>query len=162
MLRGRLFEEPSSKKKIILFILIGVVIVSILLILILINNYERCNSWDCFNYNLENCKKTKFAGGREMIFGYTINGKNKDTCEIEVVLLQGELTNQETSKLKDFSMTCNIPLGSIILPESDLTNCHGILKENLQEQTIIKLHNYISQNLGQINAEMFSPLNNTN
>jgi len=59
-------------------------------------------------------------------------------------------------------MVCNIPLGSVILPESDLTNCHGILKENLQEQTIIKLHNYISQNLGQINAEMFSPLNNTN
>ncbi|MFA5485006.1 MAG: hypothetical protein WC260_02035 [Candidatus Pacearchaeota archaeon] len=162
MLRGGLFRDSFSKKKIILFFLIGIVIVSVILILILMNNYEKCNSWDCFNYNLENCKKTKFAGGREMIFGYTINGKNKEFCEVEVVLLQGKLTNQETLKLKDYSMVCNIPLGSVILPESDLTNCHGILKENLQEQTIIKLHNYISQNLGQINAEMFSPLNNTN
>lgn len=159
MLKEGLLDDDSRKKKIILIVLFGVILFSLVLILFLINNYERCNSWECFNNNLEECKKTKFAGGREVIFGYTIKGEKENTCEIEVVLLQGALTNQESLKLKDSSMTCNLPLGLVILPESDLSNCHGLLKENLQEQTIIKLHSYILKNLGQINAETFNPLN---
>ena len=43
----------------------------------------------------------------------------------------------------------------MIFPESDINNCHGLLKEGLQDLFISKLHRYIVQNLGEINVEAF-------
>ena len=149
-------KEVDKKKT---YILVGVsIIVLVLILIIILTHYQRCSSLECFNKNLEKCKKTVFAGGQNMIFGYIIEGKQEDSCIVNVELLQGELNNQDSLILEGKSMVCYIPRGLVILPESDLSYCHGELKEALQEQVIKQLHNYLVKNLGQINGDILNPL----
>ena len=150
-------KKEVDKKKIYILLGAGIIILILILIMIL-THYQRCNSLECFNNNLERCKKTIFAGGKDMIFGYIIEGKQEDFCIVSVELLQGELNNQDSLLLEGKSMECSIPKGLIILPESDLSYCHGELKEALQEQVITQLHNYLVKNLGQINGDILNPL----
>jgi hypothetical protein len=70
------------------------------------------------------------------------------------MLLQGELSNQDSVRLEGQEMTCFLPKGVVMIPESDIGRCHGLLKEGLQDLVIEKLHAYLVQNLGQINLEM--------
>ena len=51
-------------------------------------------------------------------------------------------------------MDCSVPFGLVIKPESEMKNCHGELKEGLQEIIIENLHTYIVGNLDKINAEI--------
>ena len=122
------------------------IIISIILVIILgfilgyfLTHYNRCNDFDCFKENLAECKKTKFAGGDNIIYGYIIEGTTNGKCVVSVELLEGKLTNHDTSILKGKSMVCYLDYGVVSLPESDLSKCHGELKEALQEQVINKL-----------------------
>ncbi len=164
-------EKPTKKtkpikkitnlpiKKIVLYSSILIIIITSLIILgMSLYSFQSCKTWDCFNQNLASCSKAKFAGGRDIIFGYTINGKTNDFCEVQVEYLQGEIANKDAEKLANEKMICFLPKGIVMLPETELNNCHGILKEKLQEQLISKLHNFILQNLGQINKELLNPL----
>ncbi len=162
MKKERFLESSifNNKKKIVLLIiLISIILITIFLTIF---SYQKCDNWECFNSNLQKCKRTKFAGGTDILFGYTIQGKMEDICKVNVILLEGQLNTQDTLKLKGKEMICDIPSGIKMLPESDLSQCHGELKENLQEQIINDLHNYIIQNLGQVNGVLTAPLNNTN
>ena len=118
-----------------------------------ITSYDECTTWECFDEYLETCDRVEFIGGQRMIFEYTIEGKNEDNCEINVELLQGELNNQESKKMEGHEMNCMLPYGVVMIPESDISNCHGLLKEGLQDLVIQKLYNYVVQNLGRINLE---------
>ena len=115
---------------------------------------KECTSWDCFNNRLEECSRTNFIGGTKMIFEYNILKKSGDSCKIDVELLQGELNNQESIKLEGQKMTCTLPLGVRMIPESDISNCHGLLKEGLQDIIIKRLYNNLVENIGQINLEV--------
>jgi len=117
-------------------------------------SYAECENWDCFNNYLESCDKVKFIGGTDMIFEYVIEGVSDGNCEINVQLLQGELDNEESKKLEMQKMNCMLPKGIIMIPESDIGNCHGMLKEGLQDLVIKKLYSYLVQNLGRINLEV--------
>ena len=116
-------------------------------------HYNDCKDWSCFYSNLAKCSKADFAGGTDMIFDYKILGVKDGRCDVNVKLLQGELNNQESQTLEGKEMICSLPEGEEMLPESNLMNCHGILKEELQDRIITKLHSYIVENLGQINLE---------
>ena len=117
-------------------------------------SYATCENWDCFNGKLEECGKVKFIGGDDMIFEYTIRGIDDGECEVGVQLLQGELNNQDSIKLEMHEMTCMLPEGVVMIPESDIGKCSGLLKEGLQDLVIKKLHTYLVQNLGQLNLEV--------
>ena len=117
-------------------------------------SYASCENWDCFNNKLEGCDKVKFIGGDDMIFEYTIRGSSGDECEVGVQLLQGELNNQDSLKLEMHKMTCMLPEGVVMIPESNIGKCTGLLKEGLQDLVIKKLHTYLVQNLGKINLEI--------
>tara|TARA_Y100000310_G_C20523406_1_gene734816 strand:+ start:510 stop:971 length:462 start_codon:yes stop_codon:yes gene_type:complete len=119
----------------------------------LLVSYDECDTWECFDSHLETCDRAEFIGGQRMIFEYKIEGKSGDDCEVNVELLQGELNNQESTKLEGHKMNCMLPYGVVMIPESDISNCHGLLKEGLQDLVIQKLHNYVVQNLGRINLE---------
>lgn len=100
-----------------------------------------------------------------MIFRYEILGKSKKKCDVNITLLQGEIGNQDSKRIERKSMVCSLPLGMIIIPESNLNYCSGILKESFQELFINKLYTYIIQNLGRINIEVLDPrsiINQTN
>jgi hypothetical protein len=60
----------------------------------------------------------------------------------------------DRTELEGQSMNCLVPLGSSAAPEADISNCHGILKEELQEMIINKLHAYVVDNLGEIGDEL--------
>ena len=117
-------------------------------------SYDECDSWECFNDNLESCGKARFIRGTDMIFDYTILGSSGDECRVEAKLLQGDLNNQDSLKLEGHEMVCSLPIGVVMLPESDISLCHGLLKEGLQDLVIQKLHVYLVQNLGQLNLEV--------
>jgi len=117
-------------------------------------SYATCTNWDCFNNKLERCGRVKFIGGEDMIFEYTIKGINDGKCEVGVQLLQGELNNQDSLKLEMYKMTCMLPKGVIMIPESNIGKCTGLLKEGLQDLVIKKLHTYLVKNLGKLNLEM--------
>ncbi len=154
-----MLEDISNKKRNKLPIILVICFIFIMFLFYIILSYhQRCNSWECFNENLAKCKKTIFAGGTDIIFGYVINGRNSEICEVSVTLLEGQLNNQDTKTLKGKEMICSMEYGVVMLPESDLSNCRGELKEKLQEQVINDLYSYIIQNLGQLNKNIINPL----
>jgi len=153
MPKKRIKEEKKGFRWRWIVLVIAVFILSYFLWSYL-TSYERCFSWTCFNDNLEDCSRTSFIGGTDMIFDYRIEGVYDGKCRVSVVLLQGELNNQESIALEGERMVCDLPLGVIMLPESNIGNCHGTLKESLQDIVISRLHTYIVQNLGKINLEV--------
>jgi hypothetical protein len=50
-------------------------------------------------------------------------------------------------------MVCAIPFGIMMQPEENLKVCHGILKEEIQELIITRMHAQIVENLGKISEE---------
>ncbi len=116
-------------------------------------SYKNCETMECFNQNLEQCTRAKTIAGNEMIFQYKIERPDNGDCVVDVILIQGELNNQDSLALEGKEMQCKIPIGTVINPESNIGNCHGMLKEGLQDLIINKLHSYIVQNMGKINLE---------
>lgn len=135
-------------------VILGVLAVLVLGAWVMFFSYTKCETWDCFNDHLEDCDKVKFVGGTDMIFEYVVEGSSDGKCEVGVRLLQGELDNEELIKLEMQKMTCMLPEGIVMIPESDIGNCHGMLKEGLQDLMIKKLYGYLVQNLGRINLEV--------
>ena len=136
------------------FLILGVLIISILGIWMFFFSYASCDTWECFNAHLKDCSKVKFIGGTDMVFEYIIKGSSNGECEVAVQLLQGKFNNQDSIKLEMQKMTCSLPKGVVMIPESDIGNCHGMLKEGLQDLVIKKLYTYLVQNLGKLNLEM--------
>ena len=136
------------------FVFFCVIVVIFLAMWFLFFYYDECESWSCFNEYLEGCDRVKFIGGVDMIYEYTVEGRAGSACEVGVQLLQGRLNNQDSIKLEGHEMTCMLPRGVVMIPESDIGRCHGLLKEGLQDLVIKKLHTYLVQNLGRINLEV--------
>lgn len=137
----------------LLLVPIGLVVVGVFVWLLFFLRMP-CDDWDCFNDALKNCKRVSFIGGTDMVFQYKINGIRDDRCEVGAKLLQGELNNQDSLKLEGQEMKCSLPKGVVMIPESDISNCHGLLKEGLQDLVIKELYSYLVQNIGKINLEL--------
>ena len=116
-------------------------------------SFEDCGDWECFNENLRVCDKARFIGGEDMIFRYSILGRSGEECRIHTELLQGELNGQDSLKLEGEGMVCNLPFGMVAVPENNLDECHGILKENLQDIVIKKMYSYIIQNIDNLGLQ---------
>jgi hypothetical protein len=144
------------------FVVLVILALAVYLVWFLFFSYKECDNWDCFNSRLESCKRTTFIGGTDMVFDYTISGRNSGLCTVETTLLQGEVNDRDSKNLEGQTMECALPLGVVMIPESDILNCHGLLKEGLQDLVIKKLHTYLVQNLGKINLEVLdAPANST-
>jgi len=114
-----------------------------------------CDDLSCYQAHQKECVKTKFINDQEEItWGYKIKGIDDKRCVVNVNALsikEGEANNQ---KLIGKEMDCYLPLNSAVAPESDISRCHGRLKEELQNSIIQKLHSYILENVGQISEEL--------
>ena len=116
---------------------------------------ESCNDSSCFNNALLNCKKVGYIEETsDASWGYDIRGRVGDTCKVSVKLLQLKQGDVTLKMLQGEQMNCYIPYGSIIKPQANIDRCHGILKEDMQSIMINKLHNYITDNLGQIEESL--------
>jgi hypothetical protein len=117
--------------------------------------YKDCtNNASCFYAHMEKCAHAKYINAQNMTFEYKILGKEGDFCVVNVKMLRSDLRKEDMSRLVSQSMKCSIPLGVVIVPESDLDRCHGVLKEEMQNRIINKLYAYIVQNIGKIEVQI--------
>lgn len=89
-----------------------------------------------------------------MTLKYTILGRDKNSCIVNVKLLDAALPQKDLNKIQNKNMNCNLPYQVLMIPESDISLCHGELKEAFQDLIINKLHTYIVKNLGEINSDL--------
>ncbi|MCK5321376.1 hypothetical protein KAJ38_02255 [Candidatus Pacearchaeota archaeon] len=145
-------KKNLDKRKLII---LAVLIITIGIIWRIFFSYTICDTWNCFNSHLEDCDRATFIGeSNGIVFEYIIRGDSEDHCTVNIELLQGKLNDQDSIKLENQEMICKLPKGVVIIPESDIGNCHGLLKEGLQDLIIEKLYTYLVQNLGRINLEV--------
>lgn len=146
-------KRGISKLRIFLIIIMAVIVIVALYFTFFF--HYTCNSLACFQAHQKNCDKTKFINDVEDVtFEYTIKGRSKGDCVVNVKLLSVKKGNIDITKLEGKSMNCYIPKESLISPESDMTKCHGELREEMQETIINKLHAYIIENVGDIREEL--------
>lgn len=106
---------------------------------------------ECFREHQLKCNKAKFLrDSEEATWKYEIKSMEKGACEVDVKVTQIKEGNSDKMILEGKSMKCLFEFESVNLPESDLSKCHGELKEELQNMIIQNLHKYILENLGQI------------
>ena len=111
------------------FLVLGILVVLVGGVWFVFFSYAECESWDCFNGYLAECDRVRFVGGSDMIFEYAVKGATDGHCEVDVLLLQGELNNQDSVRMEGREMSCLLPRGVVMIPESDIGRCHGLLKE---------------------------------
>ncbi len=130
-----------------IFSIIGLIILAVAIYLTFFFYYS-CNNSSCFKSHQVKCAKTKFISDDDATtWKYTIKGKEDNFCVIEVAVLQIKQGELDRKTLEGKSMDCYLAIGSINSPESDLTICHGRLKEDIQEIMIKNTHSQILSNL---------------
>lgn len=82
---------------------------------------------------------------------YTITGNAQgDVCEIKVKLLKISQGSIENEKLQGKQMLCKVLKTDTQFPEKDISKCTGVLKEELQDILIQRMHNYLLENVGEV------------
>ncbi len=139
-----------------------VVVVIALVVIIALGVYfffgagKTCEDLDCYNSIMQKCIKGSYISEKpEASWKYIIKGKEAgNLCEIEVVLLQAKEGDIRLREFEGSSMTCLYEVGVLSHPEKDISKCHGILKENIQDLFIRKLHEYILDNLDEVEKNL--------
>lgn len=119
-----------------------------------------CSNQACFDNYLSACKRAEFTSSGSKIMKYNIIGKEDEECIVMIKLLGGEYSTQELTLLKNKEMACAVPFGKALTPEEDISKCHGELKEIIQDIIISRLNNYVAQNIGKINYDLYKRLSN--
>ena len=123
--------------------------------------YYTCSQSDlaCYLAHQEKCAKTKFINDQAGVtWSYKIIGKNSGNCNIDVKILKVKEGSPKLVSLEEKEMICSVPLGSKKMPEEDLKECHGLLKEEIQNIMINDAHAYIIANIGQVSKELEKPV----
>lgn len=114
-----------------------------------------CDDLACFQAHQRECSRTKFINdAQDISWEYNILGESNKACEIEVEVLKVKQGELDKKRIEGKNMKCYLTLGEDSLPESDISNCNGMLKEELQEIIIEKLHLYVIENIGEISEEL--------
>lgn len=146
-------KELGSKKNIYLALII--LVIGFAGYYIYSNNYipESCGDINCYETALADCKKVFVINEDEnYVWRYEIlDEEDKNNCNVEVILLKIKEGNIDVEDLEDKSMICKVGKFGDIFPEKDMVRCSGELKEEFQEIIIDRLHNYLLQNIGEIN-----------
>ena len=139
----------------ITLIIIGLIIVIGLAVYFTFFYAYKCNDLACFQSHQKKCVRTSFVNVEEdTTWKYLIKGKSSGRCIVNVEVLNIKKGERNKQVLIGKDMNCYLPLGSAVSPESDITRCHGVLKEELQNLIIQKMHSYIVENLGEISEEL--------
>lgn len=140
---------------IIIILAIAIVFVAIAAVFFTFFYTKNCKDEACWKYNYEKCVRASYVDDREdAAWSYQILGKKTGNCNVLVSLLQLKKGDVNMAELEDKSMICSPEIGDLNLPQSNLENCHGLLKEEMQKLMINKLFNYVLDNVGQISDEL--------
>lgn len=156
-MKGVELKKEISRKKLSMRLSIAIILL-LLLIAVYFGYYfflktKSCENLDCFRNSLKNCKRASYIKEDSLgVWYYDIKGGAKDSCNIKVKLLKLKQGKIDMEHLQNKEMTCNV-INSENFPEEDISRCSGVLKEELQELIIQRMHNYLLQNLGEIKEE---------
>jgi len=115
---------------------------------------NQCDSAECFSEAMVDCKRNSYISDTaDTVMEYDILGKEDGKCAVNVELIRIKQGGTELTVLEGKEMKCYVPLGVYTSPEKDLKNCHGLLKEEIQELIIKRMHTQIVENLGKISEE---------
>lgn len=137
---------------ILIIILLIIAIAGYFLLSILLFPSKVCEDEECFFNGISNCDKVSWIKeDSQSAWSYKILGSSsKTTCKVEVKLIKLKQGTIEFEKLGGEKMICDVDKGSSALPEKTLSKCTGVLKEQMQEIIIQKMHDYLLKNIGQI------------
>jgi hypothetical protein len=145
-------------KKVSIIILVSILIVAGIVFYLNFFYKAKCDSIECWDYKLSRCDKAEFVNSNpEIVWRYEVIKKDKKTCIVDAEVIRVITGLTDRTSLEGKSMRCEIPLGMIENPQRNPALCTGELKEAMQEMIIKKLHQYIVENLGEINEELLSP-----
>ena len=150
------FKDPKSTQRAVYVLPIVILLIIILVLIYFLFFYTNaCTSKECFYNSLKDCKRTSYVREDERAsWFYRITGGSKEyNCKVEVRLLKMKQGTIDIEKLEGKKMSCLVPKDEIEYPERDMTKCAGLLKEELQEILIQRMHNYLLQNLGELKEE---------
>ncbi|MFC1666123.1 hypothetical protein ACFLZF_00195 [Nanoarchaeota archaeon] len=146
-------NKKAQSKKVIFFS--SFLIILIVAIYFTFYYFHSCENMECFRAYQMECAKSEFVNDMgDITWGYTILGRTNGACEIKIKVLKVKQGDLEKKRIEGKDMSCYLALGDDSLPESNLANCHGLLKEELQKIMIEKLHLYIIENIGEIGKEL--------
>jgi len=115
---------------------------------------NQCSNVECFSKAMVDCKRKSYISDTaDTIMEYSILGKDDGKCAVNTKLMRVKQGGSELKILEGKEMKCYVPLGVYTAPEKDLKNCHGLLKEEIQELIIKRMHTQIVENLGKISEE---------
>ncbi len=142
--------------KLVFRIILLVVIFVLLGVLIWLNFFhaKKCETRECFDFALRDCERAQFVKQGDISMKYLILGRKGDECKVHMRVLSANIAEVDEYRLVDKSMFCWLPFGVVVEPESQIDDCHGLLKEELQDMIIENLHKQIVQNLGEINGDL--------
>lgn len=148
--------KRNLTKKATYFILAIVLVVALIAAIYLTFIYlPECQNFACFQSYMTKCSRATFVNEEpEASWGYEIKMAQGKECVINVKLLMAKQGELGVEKFVGHEMTCYYPLGSSAYPEKDLSKCHGLLKEEIQEIIINKLHSHILENLGKFDESL--------
>jgi len=157
------YHKPKKDYSKIVRMALGIVLIALILFTIyfVFANFiffKRCSTNECFQSQLVKCSRAKYLAEGKTVYEYFISEKYKGECIVRVRFIKGDFSDSDMKKLVGKEMECYIPLGAVIAPESDINNCHGDLKEVLQDVIIKRMNIYIMENLGKIDANLYNVL----
>ncbi len=139
--------QLPKKPKLALAVIILALAVSAVVYLLVINT-KVCKDEACFTSKLVQCDRAIYtADNRDTITYYEIKGQSGESCEIRAEILQLKQGSAELSQILGKDMTCLLPLGVNAKPEEKLEYCHGLLKEEIQEILLQRLHEKLAGSL---------------
>lgn len=156
---GKMHDEIQSFRKWVgiafIILIIGLITYTLS---ILIYKPIKCDDKNCFNSAMDNCKRISWVReDAQASWVYQVTGNAKgDTCKVNVKLLKLKEGTIDSEKLEGLEMVCTMPKTETQFPEKDISVCSGLLKEELQDIIIQRMHNYLLENLGSISEEFNS------
>lgn len=152
-------EKDVKLLKMLLIVIISLIILVLgVFIYLFFFRTVKCqlNDEACFSGSIINCERASFVReNEEFVTSYNILGKSESGCEVIVSIIQVKKGSNELSSLEGKSMSCNVPAGlNIQNPEKDIKNCQGLLKEEIQNIVIQKMHAQLIENMVQIREDI--------
>lgn len=137
-------------------ILIGLIIILIVAFLFYRVFFPiSCDDKNCFVQGLKTCRHVSWIKeDAESAWLLTILGANqKDSCNVNLRLLNIKKGTVDSEKLMGKEMACNIMRTETRFPPDDISQCTGILKEEIQDILIKRMHDYLLKNIGELKEE---------
>lgn len=164
MKRGIIRNEIKNfKSKLSLATIILIIAIAFFLVYFFYLKFETCEDLNCYEIAKQNCKRISYIkDDPSAVYNYKILGKSgDDACKIKVTLLTLKEGDIDTENLQGKSMVCDIFKSDTDFPEDDVSQCTGKLREEIQELMIQRMHNYLIENLIEI-QEGFEKLDSSN